>query len=64
MLWAADPEPVQMFHRQYHDHKCKVCTEGITDLNRLLSLMKEYKHFPLALTDFIKPAFHHISEFP
>lgn len=32
MLWAADLEPVRMFHRQYHDHKCQVCEEGITDL--------------------------------
>lgn len=35
-----------------------------SQIYRQLSLIKEYKHFPLALTDFIKPAFHHISEFP
>jgi len=63
MPWAADLELAQMFHRQYHDCKCKVCEEGVTDLNRQLSLMKEYKHFPLALTDFVKAAFHCISEF-
>lgn len=34
-----------------------------SQIYRQLSLVKEYKHFPLALTDFIKPAFHHISEF-
>lgn len=33
------------------------------DLNSQLSLLKEYKHFPLALTNLIKPAFHHLSEF-
>lgn len=65
MLGAADLEPVRLFHRQYHDHKkCKVCKEGIAGLNRQLSLMKEYKHFPLALAGFAKLAFHPISEFP
>lgn len=54
---------MQVFPEQHHDHKSKVCEEGITDVNSQLSLMKEYKHVPLALTDSLKPAFHHLSEF-
>lgn len=63
ILYTADFKPMQVFPKQHHDHKCKVCEEGITDVNSQLSLMKEYKHFPLAVTDFLKPAFHHLSEF-
>lgn len=61
---AYDLQLIQMLHSQNHDHRCKASKEGITYLNRELSLMEEYRHFPLAFTEFIKPVFHHTPVFP